>query len=264
MAQQIIFFEKNKADLSKSNVSITASQGSTYVDYMRNRSNRTAWITTGSVDADNTYIEIDFADAVTLTDIILLKHNFKAYTIQYWTGLAYTDFSTAISETSNSDVNKHHNFDSVITTKIKLTITGTMVADDDKYLYQFIATDRIGQLESWAIVKSKLSRNRQKSTMLSGKMSIREKIGAFSGTASVKIVSSDADLTIIEKLFESNSGFLYWACGGDETQYRTERKGYRMEDIYLVKCVNEWQADWYKGLYQTGMKVDLKLQEVID
>ena len=263
MAQQPLFFEKNKLDLSKESVTVTASQCNDYTAYMRNRSNNTAWITTGSVDADNTNIVVDFVDSVNITDIILIKHNFKAYTIQYWDGAAYQDFSTAIAETTNSAATTHHNFTQQSTTKIKLIITGTTVADSEKYLYQFIATDRIGQFSSWAILKPVISRTRQVSKMLSGKKSIRERAGAYACDLQVKLTSNDSDLTIVENLHDSNNGFLFWACGGDESQFRNERQGYRLEDIYLCKCKNEYKPLWYKGGYQTGMKIDLKLEEVV-
>ena len=75
-------------------------------------------------------------------------------------------------------------------------------------------------------------------------------------------IADFSDLTIIENLFASNDGFLVWLCGGDEDQFRSERIGYRLEDIYLMKCINEWKPVHYKGLYQAGMKVDLDLREI--
>ena len=54
MSGQIAFFEKNYADLDYANVAATASQGVGTEDFARNRRNDSAWITSGSVDADNT------------------------------------------------------------------------------------------------------------------------------------------------------------------------------------------------------------------
>jgi len=264
MAEQIIFFNKNQADISDESVVATASQGDDYTDYALNRKNDSAWITTGSVDSDNTYFEIDYVDEKTITDILLIKHNFKAFTIQYYDG-SYKDFSTPINETNNTDDSTHFTFNSVSTTKIKLIVTGTQTADQDKYLYQFISTTQIGQLNAYPEIKQPtLSRNRKKQKMLSGKLNILESVGAFSTTLKVKVLSSDADLTIIENLYSANEGFLVWLCGGDESQFKNERMGYRMEDIYLMKCVDEWTPEYYKGMYQRGMKIDIKLGEVVD
>lgn len=264
-SSQIIFFEKNKCDYSLSDVTTTASQGSAYADYALNRSNQSAWVTSGSVDADNTSLVIDWSDQKRITDIILVLHNFKAYTIQYWDGSLYQDFSPAISETTNTVDTTHHKFTEVITSKVKLIITGTMTANQDKVLRQFIATKQIGQLDAWPVIDNPtISRNRQKTTMLSGKQSIRENVGLFTCKLKIAYLKSDADCLIVESLFESNEGFLVWLCGGVETQFATVRKGYRLEDIYLMKCSNEYMPEWYQGVYKTGMVVDMQLVEVVD
>lgn len=265
MSQQIRFFYKNKLDISNSVATLTASQGNDFVDYVRNRSNTTAWVTTGSVDADNTNIVVDFVDLINLDFILLIKHNLKAYTIQYWNGSSYVNFSTPISETTNTLATTFHQFTEVFTTKIKLTIQGTMVANADKYLFQFIASTQRGQLQAWPIIKSpKVSRNRIRSKLISGKETIKEQSGSFMCQLQVKLLRNDTDLTLIEKLYDANTGFLVWLCGGDEDQFSSKRIGYRKQDIFLMKCADEYEPEWYKGFYTTGIVLSMDLVEVVD
>ena len=265
MSSQIIFFRKNAADYSKSWVTATASQGNDYARNVLNRNNVSAWITTGSVDADNTTLTINFSDIQEVTDILLLKHNFKAFTVKYWDGSAYQDFSTPIVETTNTETSNSYQRSSVQTSRIQLTITGTQTPDVDKFLYQFILTTRIGKLESWPQIKAPvLSRNKRVSQMLSGKMNIQENVGGFSTSLNWDSLSIDADLDIIEQLFDSSEGFLYWPCGGDEDQFKTLRQGYRMEDIFLVKCTNDYAPEYNSGVYVNGIKLSMNLAEVID
>lgn len=265
MAEQVRFFRKNKLDITNTVATLTASQGNDYTDFLRNRNNRTAWATTGSADADLTNIVVDFVDTINLDFILLVKHNFKAYTIQYWNGATYVDFSTAISETVNTATTTIHEFTEVYTTKIKLIIQGTMVADDDKYLYQLIASTSIGQLNGWPVIKSpKYTRSRQISKTISGKASMKEQLEAFSCELEIKVTSDSTDLALIESLYASNSAFLVWLCGGDQTQFSSARIGYRLQDIHVMKPADDLEPEWYKGLYQSGMKVGLKLVEVVD
>ena len=265
MSYQIRFFEKNKADFSDAAVVATASQGVGFETFALNRSNLSAWVTNSSVDADNTTFTIDFGDLHYIDSVLLVKHNFKAYTVKYWDGSAYQDFSTAINVSGNSDETKFHQFTAVNTTKVQLTITGTMTANQDKFLYQFIVTKQIGQFNGWPVIKNPIvSRNRQFSKMLSGKQSVREMIGAFSCTLSVKTLSNSADLDIIESLYLSNEGFLLWLCGGSESQFSSSRIGYRMEDLYLMKCHNEYKPEFYNGLYKAGIVTTVDLVEVVD
>jgi hypothetical protein len=263
MSKQIVFMNKNKLDLEYTEVQITASQGQAYVDFVRNRSNRSAWVTTGSVDADNTTFEVDFVGQKPIDIIILVKHTFKNYTIQYWDGLAWEDFSTPVNVSNNTNENTYHEFDQVSTTKLLLTITGTMTPDDDKALFQFIATNKIGRLNGWPIVEDPThDKQKKRNKMLSGKESITESLGGFACKLTLDVYSDMGDLDVFEELYDSPEGFLVWLCGGDEDQFSSIRKGWRLEDIYLMRTATNYTPEFYKGSYQSGIVVDVPLVEV--
>lgn len=265
MSAQMIFFRKSRGDLSNETVTATASQGASYAEFALNRGNLNAWITSGSVDADNTTWEVNFGEAREVQDILMLKHNFKAFTVKWWDGSAYQNFTPAISETTNVEESNYYQIALVSTSKIQVTITGTQTANSDKFMYQFIATEKLGRLNAWPVIKTPThSRNRVKTQTLSGKYSIIENVGGFSCKLTIKSLTNLADLDLIEELYGANEGFLVWLCGGDESQFRTRRQGYRMEDIYLMKCSDEYQPEYVNGLYTGGIKIDLDLQEVID
>lgn len=262
MSQQIRFFEKSKCDFSNASVSIVASTGNAYVERILDRSNLTAWMTTGSVDASNPTIEIDFGDIRPVDTILLVKMNFKSYKIEYWDGAVWVSI---VDVTMAAVTTAFHQFTKVDTRKLKLTIRGTQVPNSEKKLYQFIATEQIGQFNGWPEIKKAISsRNRVRTKMLSGKENIREQIGAFNVALSVKILRDDHDLTLIETLHASNDGFLTWLCGGDEAQFSSARKGYRLEDIYLMKCLNELSNEFYQSTYPNGLMPKFELIEVVD
>jgi hypothetical protein len=266
MSGQLLFFRKNRADYENTGVIVTCSQGNENGDYILDRSNRTAWGTSGSVDADNTTIEVDLGEVQSVTDILLVAHNFKSYTLKYWdeVGLAWTNFSTSIAPTTNTAATTWHQFTSVQTSKFLLTILGTMVVDSDKILCQFIATTQVGQLAGWPVIKSPtISRGLQEQKMLSGKSNIVSAVGFYSASLVVDCWQSSADLDIVEDLYGSPEGFLVWPCGGDQTQFASVRQGYRLEDIFLVRCKNEFKPEWREGLYKMGLKLQIDLVEVI-
>jgi hypothetical protein len=199
------------------------------VTSVQDRSNSTAWVTTDSVDADNTTLEVDFGDLQLIDKIILVLHNFKAYTVQYWNGSAYVNFSTPINVSGNTESTTSHSFTAVETTKVKLIITGTMTANEDKYLYQFIASQVIGQFEGWPVMQdATISKNKRVSKMLSGKTDIANNLGAYSARVRIKVTSSAADRALVESLFNNSEGFLFWPCGGDEDQFSYANQGYRL------------------------------------
>lgn len=271
MSTQIKFFKRNKLDIQNTNVStiitdsVATSTGSDIFNFVRNRNNRSAWVTTGSSDAGTTTIEVNMGDFENVDTIILVKHNLKAFTIQYWDGLIYKDFPTPINETVNADDTSHFNFTSVSAQKIKLVITGTQTADTDKEMYQFIVAETLGQLEAWPeIKKPKHVSNQIKQTMLSGKINVVQPVGRFSCQLAVKYWSNDDDLAMVERLYFDRAPVLVWLCGGDENQFRNKRRGYRLEDLYLMRPVDDYSPEWVDYTYTTGLKLAINLDEVVD
>lgn len=269
MAQQMRFFRKNFLDSSYSNATISeqSSLQENGLDQMRDRSNRTAWITTGATDAETLNIVADFVDTRDINSIILVGHNLGAFTIQYDLdgSMTWTDFSTAINESSNTDSTSYFSFTTVSTRRIRLTITGTQVADAEKVIKQWIVSEQIGQLIGWPKVqRAALNQQISRSTLPSGKQSVNRNTGGFRFQAAVTLWRIEADLELLEKLYLTNQGFLVWICGGDEDQFSVQRLGYRLEDIFLMKLGDDYTPNFYKGVYTTGFQIAADFVEVID
>jgi hypothetical protein len=268
-----MFFEKNKIDLDSSadvtftiTDSVATGTGISFIDYVRNRHNTDGWSTTGSSDAGNTQIDLDMGEKHFITDIFLVVQNWKAYTIQYYDdgATAYKDFSTAISETVNATETKRHSFTEVECQFIRIIITKTMTANDDKFLGQLIVTKYIGQFaEGFKISELEVGKNKTVTKTQSGKVWVKRDSGAFSCRLSKDNVSTDADLVLIETLHSYYYGFIVWLCGGDISQFRNERIGYRLKDLYLVTPTNEYEPNWDEGFYQHGINIKLDLTETI-
>lgn len=272
MGQQIMFFKKNWIDLSKDATltitdAVASNNGQSYVDYVRNRNNFSAWMTTDSTDAALTQIDIDMLDPKDISDIILVGHNLKNYTIQYHNGVTYVDFSTVINPTTDTASTTHYSFTQVSCTLIRIIINGTQVANADKRINQIILTEKIatGQLTGWPqIKKPTLSTNKKISKALSGKSSVIETVGFYSAQLTVDAWTIDNDLDIVEAIYNNREGVLMWICGGSETQFKTTRMGYRLEDIYLVRPTDDYSPEYINGQYQNGLKIKMQLQESLD
>lgn len=270
---QVSFYEKNYIDLSASGVefiiddSEASNFGEDFVSYVRNRNNDSGWATTGSNDAGNTTIEVTWADDRVVNALFLVMHNFKSFTVKYWDGSAWADFSTAINETSNTDATTYFNFDNVTTSKLKIVINGTFVADEDKFMRQLIITKLMGdgQFEGWPQIKSpEIRLNKIVNKALSGKVSVADQTQAFSCELAVSNWNSDRDLTIVEEIYFKREGVLIWLNADTSEQFSSLRIGYRPQDIFLIRPINEYRPEWAGYLYNTGMKINMKLSEAID
>lgn len=264
----IKFFKKSVYDLSNTlpvttiTDAVATDTGEDYTYLMRNRDDSSGWATTDSTDAANTTIEIDFIDVKEFSSALVLNHNLKSYTIQYWDGAMWVSFSTPINVSANTATSNYHTFDSVITQKIKMIITGTQIVDDDKSIRQLLFCEYVGEFSVEPRIKPTIDRDRITSKYLSGKSYVTKSKGGFQCELKLDSVSTEADLALAESIYDSFNGVLMWLSGGTTTQYETLRQGYRLNDIYLVMASNEYQPEWYGGFYRNGMKIDLKLVEI--
>lgn len=270
MSGQVIFFDKNLLDLSIASVQITVTDsvavndGSAAVDFLRNRSNSSAWITTGSNDTANTTLLANWIDYELVDSIMLVKHNFKNFTVEGFSGMAWEPILT---ETNNTKTTTFIETTLPLISQIRIVVYETMVADDDKEMYQLIATKKlgVGRLEGFPLIKSpRLDTRKKISKMLSGKINIMESLGSFSCKLSVENWKSDVDLSIVESIYLNRSGVLMSLSGFREEQFSSSRYGYRDEDIFFVRPKNDWRPEWYAGVYSLGMKVDMDLEECIE
>lgn len=271
MSQQILWFEKSKIDLEQTSVSITVTDsvatnnGQSFVDFMRDRKNYTAWMTTDSTDAALTQLDIALVDPVAITDILLVGHNLKNYTIQYKIGAgAYTDFSTVINPTNDTNDTTAYNFTEVSPTDIRIIINGTQTADADKIIKQLIITNRLGQFTGFPEIKNlEIDTSKRTTKMISGKVRVVETLEAFSCTLNVGAWNIQADLDLVKTIYEKREGVLMWLNANDADQFGLDLKGYRKQDIFLVRPTDELRHDFVRGIYTNPVKMNMRFAEVI-
>lgn len=270
MSEQILFCRKNHIDLDRVNSTITITDaiatntGQDSVDFLRNRNNISGWLTTDSTDAANTVILSSFGGDFEDVDYIsLIRHNFKDYLVEWQD--SFDVWATYVNVASNTKSTNVHQLTTPVNAKaIRITVTAMQTLDEDKEMRQLIITEKKFKLVGWPVIKKPVhSRNRKNNKMLSGKINVVDTQGAFSVDLSIKLTGDDNDLSIHEDLYDQIEGLLLLLSGGDEDQFQTKRRGYRNEDIVLVKTINEYTNPYYKGQYISGIKVLIKLAEVI-
>lgn len=269
MSGQIMFLRKSHLDADRRNPVITITDsvatntGQASVFLMRNRNNISGWLTTGSDDTANTEILADFGDILQVDFIELVRHNFKDFLIE-WKDVTDT-WNTYESVTANEDATTVHLKDTPVAARaIRVTVNSTIIADADKELRQFIISERIHTFEGWPVIKKpRFSRNTKINKMLSGKVNKANTRGAFSCELEIKISRSSNDLEIHQNLYERVEGVLMLISGGDETQFTDAKRNYANEDIVLVSTIDEYENPWTKGVYSTGIKIKMKMAEVV-
>jgi len=241
---------------------ITVSSGSTTAANMYDLDRNTRWLSSGSSDAVQESIVVTFDYEQTIDRIMLLNTNFKNFTIKYWNGSAWTNFTnvyskktdsspvTGISITTNSDIARYFEFDSVTTTGIQILINTTIVANAEKYIYELYIGKEIGTFiadltskpNDYNVMSSyKRAQYLEKSN--GGVIKI-ERADKYQAKVNLKQIWDSEDLIILQTMFDYGECLIY-PCGAYD-QYTYER-GWRIQDAYHVLVKGDEQSDFDIG-----------------
>ncbi len=268
---RIRIYEKNKLDLSfKTNVTITvtdgvaSNNGQALVNYMRDRNNYTGFVTTGSTNAGLTQLDINTGDPFSSNRFMMVKKNTADYTLQYYNGLIYTDFSTPISVVGETAENTRHTFDAVSANLFRFICQKTNPDDVDKIIRQMILTKEVGQFAVEPFI-TELVFNTGKNTqeMMSGKYSIFRKVGGVSLVLRFPPNKTENDQDLIFDLFNTNEGRLISITGGDDSDLPFLNPGFREEDYFFMAPINDHNTAFHNGRFANGVPNEIKLVEVV-
>jgi hypothetical protein len=220
------FFSKSLC-LGKDGAEISASSGDATSTYALDQNKDTVWRSSGSNDLSTETLTITF-DEVTIDRLFLLRHNFKAYNIQYDVAGTWTNFSSVIgiggalaniTETVFAQDTSYYEFTPVTTTGIRIQATSTQTANEEKYVSQIIVCEELGTLAGFPKVKAvEFERNNRVRKTLSGFFSVQKSLEVpsldmeFKDYPSSSTYSGDVDLMM--DLHDLEEPFLVWLCGG--------------------------------------------------
>jgi len=199
--------------------------------------------------------------------------NFKNFSVQYNNGSSFVDFTnvigvngeskTGINESTYSRDSAYYEFTPVTTTQIKITCSQTQVADAQKFLVGLVVTEEIGTFEGFPRVTPTMMRNETRAKALSGKSVIQKSFESNDINMTFKSHPYENDLKILETLFDSESTFLVYPCGGREgSQYfRMNQRGWTLKDIFNMQLRGKLKNEWEKGIYTLGFNKTVKFEE---
>lgn len=275
---QIKIFDNNFARKSDSNVSITVSTGTGSGDFAIDRNSNTYWTSVGSDDTTTETLIVEFASTA-IDRIFLIDHNFKDYTVEYDVSGVWTDFSTVvgldgssadITETAYARGTSYYEFDSVTTTKIRVSVTKSQIVDAEKFINRIVVTAEIDTLEGYPIVQGlSVDRNVRAPKMLSGKRFIMKSEQSFKVALSFKNYppSLGGDLDTMFDLFDRDDNFMIWLCGGKfstTVDFRYINRGFRLEDLFTVQIPKKLSPKYRKNVYTSMVNLKVSFEEAVD
>lgn len=266
----IKFFERNTALFSSGTTATASSNSATANNILTNRQ-LVYWQSSGSDDTTTETITVTFNKTVTIDRILLNRINFKEFTVKYDVTGTPTDFTTVvglygalgggISETAFADETAYYEVDSISTTIIYITATKTQVVDAEKIIYNLFTTAELGTLESYPdITGLQFNRNSKKSKVLSGLENIQKSFDVGSFALNFTSHPSQADMNLVNTLYDEEDSFLVWLCGGRRgtTYFRYELKGYRLRDILNMQVDGSTTPNYPNSIYVNAPNNSIK------
>ena len=273
----IKFFKKQKASAGSSNVTITSSSGDASSLRAIDKNRLTYWRSVNSDDTITETITIVWTTAQALDRLLLVDHNWKEYTVKYWNGASYVDFSSvvgldgslgSISETTFAEQTSYYEFAGVSTTQVQITVSKTQVADAEKYINQIILTEEIGTLSGYPDISGKFTRNARERKMLSGKILSLKSEESYNLRLKFQNYPSSlgADINIMDSLYDSEDPFCVWLCGGRRgtSYFRHALKGFRLKDIFQMQVTKAINPDYTSNVYINPLNCTYDLDEAVD
>lgn len=270
----IKFFYK-AMNLYKDGAVGTASTNSAAAKYVLSHDNYTQWESIGSNDTISEYIYVQLPATKTITRMFLTEMNFKDFEVHYWDGAAYQSFTNVIGENGNAYTgvkattyafeSAYFEFDSVSTDRLRITATKTQVANQEKYLCKFLVSSEIGTMQGFPRIDNRSDRNEIKTKTIGGKFLISKSFNISQIKVNFKTHPYQADINLIETLYDSEDPFLVFPCGGRHgTQYfKIEQKTWKLGDVFNMKLSGDMDHKFEKGVYLLGVNKDVTFEEHI-
>ena len=257
----IKFFKRSTALFSSGTSAIATTNSESANNILTNRQ-LTYWKSIGSDDTTTETITITFNQVVTIDRIILNRINFKEFNVKYDLASVWTDFTNVsgldgtlpggISETDFLDETAYYEVDSIQTTGIQIEVLKTQVVDAEKIIYNLFTTSELGTLEQFPKINGlNFDRKSRQSEVLSGLANIQKAFQIQGMTLSFTNHPSQSDLTLIETLFDSDSSFLVWLCGGrrGEDYFRFNIRGFALRDIFNMQTNAVMNPNFPNNIY---------------
>jgi len=273
----IKFFKQSK------NLDATATapiSGDASVSALLDSNKETFYRSVGSSDVVTEEIEIVFAESKTIDRLFLRDFNGKDFNVMYDVVGVFTHFAnvidvdgsqTNITETVYAQDTYYAEFDSVTTTKIRIQILKTQVANAEKFINQVIATEELSTLVGFPDLKQiDVNRQLRSKKTISGKFSVQKSLETFGYNLTLKkYPSSDvynADIDAMLELHDLEIPFLVWLCGGKfgKVLFSYTIRGFRLKDVVQMQVNKSYKLSYLDNIYVNPVNLaSVKLVEHI-
>ena len=274
----IKFFDQSKADSRTGAFIGGASSGLPAAPFIIDRNKYTRWLSVGSNDTIMEFVIVEFPEQRTVSRLFLLDLNFKWLEILWWDGFAWVPFSgvTALNGqslvvaryTNYTETSSYFEISPVTTDQIMIRAKETHIANQQKYLNSFVATNELGTFQGFPVIRDATKDKKlRKSILLNGRAFVVKSLEVMRFSIDFKNYPAPTpysdDLDLVYDLFDRDDNFLIWLCGGrnGDPYFKYQLRGFRIEDLIEVQVTNIFKDSYKNNFYNGTVKLKLILEE---
>lgn len=249
------FYKRNKIN---GECTFTFTSASTELkSFLYDRSRNTRLYSVSSNDSTPEVWDIQFSETVAIDAILVDNHNIKSGGITYWNGSAFVAFPTAISWSANSSETSFFNFTQVLTTKIRITMNTTMVANSQKFIGEIYVLEYLGTTSEGPVSLGRTIIEDQRKYQAVGGGSRYVLFGQKMVLDYKFNSATNADIALFQTLKDLREEFFVYPCGGEpETDI-----GLRLKDIYLMNFTSEIAPEFKSNVIGIGTIISTRFEE---
>lgn len=254
----VTFFKQNLLN-STTSVEFTSALTSSAV-YLFDENDGTKLSSVASSDTASEIWDFTFTGNVTISAFHLANHNFKQFSIKYWSTTAFVDTSTPIATTTNSGTyNYMGDFTPFVSNKVRLRADKTIVADMEKSAGGFRVLNKIGEMSRNPVKANVKYHENAKNYYTDAKESVNVLFGVSTKFDLDWKNLPATDMTILETCKYLGEPFYVYLCGG---VCNTTVRGWRLSDITLVNYTNPFDPEIADNLLANGENIKVTLEGV--
>lgn len=263
MGSGFLFFDRSYCDITRydlGEITLTIDNNDSEKTNLIDRNRFTKWSSVGAnSDLTSVVLTVDFNTNRTLTDLILVNSNLKEFQLEYWNGSIWVN---SVTEIANDKSTYRKEITPIVTDQIRFTMNKTIIANQEKEVELFIITGKIGQLEYRPTPNPGHTSDIIENKMITGKSRFVLNDIQYQFDIVFEHYTNVADRQLLLTLSNKFDAFLFWPCGGDETQFSFSDDGFRRQDIFLMAVTERPKPYFSKNYYKAGTNATLKLSEV--
>lgn len=241
---------------------INASSGTPSLAF--DEKTRYGWTSDGEdTDGDSVYIENILTQTTPVDRIFIRESNISNMSIEV--NLGAGDIPLVYSEIISSADGTSHLYiltTPIVTQKVKITGSNTIVANQEKTIKQIYAFSELGRLENFDNIVPRRERLQKISKLQAGKVDVIDFGRHFSFKLGLKAHYVEDDNDVINMLAQRDNPFFIWINDNTESIMKMYQEPFKFKDLYKVSVQKPDSMRFTKNLYFSGIDDSINMIEV--